>query len=179
MSLSRFVEFWERNYLLLQIVESYTQGRRNHFWRYTLCSMSVDICPHSTKLFLILSSTHEFTEIRRILREELFATLDRWKLYTRQSKSFFKIKSLQYVRWIFVLLVLNCFLMPLFFLMEEIILKKRKGAVEPLKKEASTMCYVITFEARPWLFVSSLRLGVSVHLHRYFASRRLIDFYQV
>ncbi|GBM97082.1 hypothetical protein AVEN_134369-1 [Araneus ventricosus] len=61
------------------------------------------------------------------------------------------------------------------FLMEEIILKNRKGSIEALKRNSTAICHAVWSAVRPRSFISPLVLGVSIHLHRYFGSRRLID----
>ena len=63
----------------------------------------------------------------------------------------------------------------LLFLIEEIVIKNIKSTVEPLKKKSTAICHAIMSAVRPRSFISPLLLAVTVHFHRYFGSRRLID----
>jgi hypothetical protein len=61
------------------------------------------------------------------------------------------------------------------FFVDELILKNKKGKIEPLRKKSTTLCHVIMTALRPRAFASNLQLGLSVYLHRQFGSQKLID----
>jgi len=63
------------------------------------------------------------------------------------------------------------------FFVNELILKNKKGNIEPLQKKCTTLCHAIMTALRPKAFTLNLQLGLSVYLHRQFGSQRLIDIF--
>lgn len=124
----------------------------NVFKFYLLCNMLQLHCRENTCVFQLTKKNCSFnflecvyqclkklwnkltiwlaTQMRWILREEVFVTLDCETLFSKQMQSFIQVYTLQYVRWIAILLALNISLIfsasiskTLFFLIVETILK--------------------------------------------------------
>ena len=60
-------------------------------------------------------------------------------------------------------------------LLQEIILKNKKGKLPELKLKCTAVSHAIMAAVRPRSFISRLQLGLSIFLHRRFRSKRILD----
>lgn len=61
------------------------------------------------------------------------------------------------------------------FFIETVVMKRKRGELSNWMRKCLHIEHCIIAATRPRSFVSTLQVGLSVHLHREFASRRLID----
>ncbi|KYN11020.1 hypothetical protein ALC57_16838 [Trachymyrmex cornetzi] len=61
------------------------------------------------------------------------------------------------------------------FLLNNIILKNKRGSLESYNIKCTSICHAIMSAVRPRSFLSPLQIGVAVMLHRKFASKKIID----